>query len=513
MPGNSHKVLDIKAELRSCIQDLLREPTPADFNRWTKYASRVRRVDASAIRGSSNLSEARTFKKEQKRKHLTEAPLLAHDLIDKLQAHCPTSLLPNIQTLSYCEESFTMGNGALVALPATAHFQPTLKAVSLGLALHINPDWHLQDTMNRLSIVAPRIEQLSFWINMPSFSIEPYPRYQRSHSSTLRGKGVSRLTCLTCFTAAHMSVALEALLCLGQLPHLRKLDIQPPMQPDWLFNPRERRLGFFTVLEELHLTGKDGNHQDCIGLLGAITPKSLHTVLLDLRWPDNGTAEALFMSLCAAFASLPCRDAVKDIKMTIESNRHGDNIYHSPSLQPLLELHALESLIVQGGPKVLVNDEILDSMSHAWPHIRILRFAWPTPPKTYPLLARDRPRATLAGLVSLVQHCTHLEELEVALNMRAVPGFGGCPPVPLKNAGMCKVKTLWTAGCVPGDPWALASFLSLVLPQLSVFAGISTTLEAWRRTEEIYGQLVARRRQERDWALDRGKTTQDLACP
>lgn len=60
---------------------------------------------------------------------------------------------------------------------------------------------------------------------------------------------------------------------------------------------------------------------------------------------------------------------------------------------------------------------------------------------------------------------------------------------------------------------ALASFLSLVLPQLSVFAGISTTLEAWRRTEEIYGQLVARRRQERDWALERGKTIQDLACP
>ncbi|EIW54850.1 uncharacterized protein TRAVEDRAFT_22718 [Trametes versicolor FP-101664 SS1] len=394
-----------------------------------------------------------------------------------------------------------MGNGALVALPASAHFQPTLQAVSLGLALHVDPDWHLQDLTSRLSLVAPRLEQLSFWINMPSFSIEPYPRSQRSHSTTLRGMGISRLSCLTSFTAPHMSVALEALLCLGWLPHLRKLDIQPPMAPEhWLFNPRGRRPGFFTALEELRLTG-------------AITPTSLRTVSLDLRWPDDGTAEALFTDLCAALGSLPCRDTVKNIKMTVESNRHGDNIYRSPSLAPLLELHALESLVVQGGPKVIVTDAILDSMSRAWPHARIIRFAWPTPPKTYPLLARDRPRATLAGLVSLVLRCPRLEELEVALNMRAVPGFGGCPRVPLKNAGMCKVNTLWMAGCVPGDPWALASFLSLVLPQLSVFAGDCTPHETWRRTEEIYGQLTALRRQERDWALDRGKTIQDLACP
>ncbi|KAL1948839.1 hypothetical protein VTO73DRAFT_10645 [Trametes versicolor] len=467
--------------------DLLREPTPADFVRWTKYAPRVRRVDASAIRGSFNLSEARPLKQKQQRQNLTEAPLLAHGLIDKLQAHCPTPLLPNIQTLSYCEESFTMGNGALVALPASAHFQPTLQAVSLGLALHVDPDWHLQDLTSRLSLVAPRLEQLSFWINMPSFSIEPYPRSQRSHSTTLRGMGISRLSCLTSFTAPHMSVALQALLCLGWLPHLRKLDIQPPMAPEhWLFNPRGRRPGFFTALEELRLTGKEGNYQDCIDLLGAITPTSLRTVSLDLRWPDNGTAEALFTDLCAALGSLPCRDTVKNIKMTVESNRHGDNIYRSPSLAPLLELHALESLVVQGGPKVIVTDAILDSMSRAWPHARIIRFAWPTPPKTYPLLARDRPRATLAGLVSLVLRCPHLEELEVALNMRAVPGFGGCPPVPLKNAGMCK---------------------------LSVFAGDCTPHETWRRTEEIYGQLTALRRQERDWALDRGKTIQDLACP
>ncbi|OJT02392.1 hypothetical protein TRAPUB_7086 [Trametes pubescens] len=399
--------------------------------------------------------------------------------------------------------------------------------MSLSLAFHPDTD-HLRHIVKSLSLLSPRLEDLSLRRGGPpsgGFANIASPGYR----PTLRGTETCELLGLTSFTTRRMFVAYDALLGLGGLPHLRKLHINPPFEAsDWAPPGQERRDAFFVALEELVLTGKKGNHQGCIDFVGIITPTSLRTVTLDLRWPKDGTAEALFAALCAALGGLPCHGTIKDIKITLGFRDDRDeNIYRSPCFAPLLELHALQSLSIEGGPKVVVDDATLDAMSRAWPSIRTLRFAWPTSPRlnwweqslydrayTPPGAdAPDRPGATLAGLVPLALRCAHLEELEVAIDMRAVPTFDGHrrPPVFVKDARLaCKVKALCTEGCVPGDPWAVASFLSLVLPRLGSIGG-STPRATWERTFYFYRVLQAVRFQERDWAIGHRKNFKDPA--
>lgn len=104
--------------------------------------------------------------------------------------------------------------------------------------------------------------------------------------------------------------------------------------------------------------------------------------------------------------------------------------------------------------------------------------------------------------------------MKVAIDMRVVPTFDGQshPPVFIKDPRLaCQVKELCTDGCVPGDPWAVASFLSLVLPLLEPFGG-TPPRATWERTHHLYRWLRALRFQERDWAINHRKTIKDPAC-
>lgn len=381
----------------------------------------------------------------------TPTPVLTLGLVDKLQTHCPRPFLPKICALRHFEGEFSGGDRDSVVLPASLHFSHSLKKMSLALALHPDPD-HLRDLVKSLSLLAPRIEELS--LRRGGTPDRGYADFaSQYYRPTLRGVETCALSCLTSFTTGRMFVAYDALLGLGGLPHLRKLHIEPSIDSDDWAPPAvqgPRRNTLFVALEELVLTGKEGNHQGCIDFVGMITPTSLNTVTLDLRWPKDGTAEALFAALCAALGGLPCHGTIKTINITLGFRDDIDgNIYHSPCFTPLLELHALQSLSIEGGAKVVVDDAMLEAMSGAWPDIRTLQFFWPpsprldwwdqehqdrayTPPGTD---VPDRPRATLAGLVPLALRCRHLERLKVAIDMRVVPTFDGQsrPPVFIKD--------------------------------------------------------------------------------
>lgn len=450
---------------------------------------------------------------------------LSSDAVNTLQHHCPKPFLPKLAALSYSERTFSKSDS--VSLPASFHFAPNLKVVDLTLVTHPDPD-HLHDIINDMALLAPHVEELSLFRYTHHYFLS---RKSKTYRPCLRGIETSQLCCLTSFHAVGLFVAFDALLGLGRLPHLRKLVAQSQIERhnwDAAF-PHGRRDGFFPALQELKLDGAHANHECCIALVGAIAPTSLYSVCLDLRWPRGSPAEALFTALCAALGGIPSPDTLHEIKISLGHASFGDgNIYHSACFEPLLFLGALRSLHVDGGPKVVVDDAMLDAMSRAWPAIRTLRFVWSPviggqsdpfdwhesgyrPPAPD---APDRPRATLAGLVPLALRCADLDDLEVAIDMRIVPSFDSHqrPPVFLTTPNLCKVKTLQTAGCVPGDPWAVAMFLSLVLPQLH-YINSSPPYCRWEQVQDYHAKLTALRWQERDWGFDNGKVMKTPVYP
>lgn len=418
-----------------------------------------------------------------------------------LQAYCPKPFLPNLRSLSCREKDLAMGDA--VVLPARIYFARPLQAVTLALAIHPDPD-HLQDIIKSLSLVSPHVETL---------------KLTKGRLSCLRGIEIAQFSLLTSFIGQEVLVASDALLGLGRLPHLRKLFIQPRAEPsDWDEIPRERHDGLFAVLRELDLVSRNDTHQYCTTLLKAIAPTALHSISLDLCYLCDPGAEAVFTGFADAIGGLPCPSTVHHITISVGSDDCPDrNIYRSPCFTPLLALPALRALQFLGGPKVIVDDAMLDAMSRAWPALHTLEFEWPAltgninwysenmcynPPRAG---APDCPKATLAGLVPLVRRCADLRVLAVAIDMRvAVPRFDGlqCPPV----SGTSGVRRLRTGGCVAGDDaLAVASFLSLVLPGLRNIEYTPPSWD-WEYLGKLYWRLVAVRAQERTWALRNGKT-------
>ncbi|EIW54922.1 uncharacterized protein TRAVEDRAFT_51057 [Trametes versicolor FP-101664 SS1] len=486
--------LDFMTRLLDISQDELvfsREPTPDDFTRWIKYSSRVHHIRDLASFGIWRL----------------DREFLSPSVFDMLQAYCPKPFLPNLRSLSCREKDLAMGDA--VVLPARIYFARPLQTVTLALAKHPDPD-HLQDIIKSLSSVSPHVETL---------------KLVKGRQSCLRGIEIAQFSLLTSFIGQEVLVASDALLSLGRLPQLRKLFIQPRAEPsDWDELPRERHDGFFAALLELDLVSRNDAHQYCMMLLKVIAPTALHFVSLNLRWPDD-EAEALFTGFSVALGALPCPSTLHHITISVGSDDCPDrNIYRSPCFIPLLALPALRALQFLGGPKVIVDDAMLDAMSRAWPALHTLEFEWPAltgnvnwysenmcynPPRAG---APDCPKATLAGLVPLVRRCADLRVLAVAIDMRvAVPRFDGlrCPPV----SGTSGVRRLRTGGCVAGDDaLAVASFLSLVLPGLRNIEYTPPSWD-WERLGNLYWRLVAVRAQERNWAREHGNAVEQPESP
>lgn len=433
---------------------------------------------------------------------------LAPSVYDMLQAYCPKPFLPNLRSLSCREGDLAMGD--TVVLPVRFYFARPLQAVTLALAIHPDPD-HLQDIIKSLFLVSPHVETL---------------KLTKGRLSCLRGVEIAQSSHLTSFIGQEVLIASDALLGLGRLPHLRKLFIQPRAEPsDWDELPRERHDGLFAALRELDLVSRNDTHQYCTTLLKAISPTALHSISLDLWYLRDPGAEAVFTGFADAIGGLPCPSTVHHITVSVGSKDCPDrNVYRSPCFTPLLALPALRALRFLGGPKVIVDDAMLDAMSCAWPALHTLEFAWPAlsghidwysenmcynPPRAG---APDCPRATLAGLVPLVRRCADLRVLAVAIDMRVgVPRFDGLrrPPV----AGACKVRRLRTGGCVAGDDtMAVAAFLSLVLPGLRHIEYTPPSWD-WERLGNVYSKLVAVRAQERNWARENGKTIKQPTSP
>ncbi|KAL1948890.1 hypothetical protein VTO73DRAFT_10696 [Trametes versicolor] len=445
-----------RVELAFC-----REPTDADFRRWVKHSSRVRCIDTRLSSPCKNQS-------------------LAPDVYDLLQDYCPVPYLPALNSLSYNDQVFLPGSS--VALPPDFHFSRALKAVSLVLSARSNLSC-LRACVCGLFPVSSGHRRLEF----------------RSFTN---------------FIGRRVSVEFEDLVGLGELPDLRKLEIETRTEQTNYRRilSRGRQAGFFPALQDLTLHAKEADPRCCIALLGAATPAA---------------AARLFTDLCAALAGLPCPDAVQFITIFLPVGDDVDDegiLVPSPCLEPLLDLHSLRSLRILGGCKVGVDDAMLDKMSLAWPTIHVLLFEWPhRPPASLPtpwgLLmddeayqapapdAHDLPRATLAGLVPLALRCSCLEDLWVAVDMRRdVPDFARMqhPPVFLLSVDACKVWRLRAAGCIPGDPERVASFLSLVFPKLRHFDWSPPSCD-WDLIEKRYQKFVVLRTQEVNWAVRHGK--------
>ncbi len=198
-----------------------------DFQRWIKHSSRVRLTD-------TRLSSP------------YQLQYLASDVYDLLQAHCseyPMAYLPSLNSLSYNEQMFADGRN--VVFPASFHFSPTLKAVTLVLAAHSDLD-RLEELIHSLSWLVTYADRLTFCSASVDCRLSfPVMRTWRLHS-------------LTSFTGQRVSVESEDLLSLGELPHLRKLDIETRTERnEYRAPPRGRQAWFFPALQDFKLHAKE----------------------------------------------------------------------------------------------------------------------------------------------------------------------------------------------------------------------------------------------------------------
>ncbi|OJT08207.1 hypothetical protein TRAPUB_879 [Trametes pubescens] len=247
--------------------------------------------------------------------------------------------LPSLNSLSYNEQMFADGRN--VVFPTSFHFSPTLKAVTLVLAARSDLD-RLEELIHSLSWLVTYADRLTFCSASADCRLSfPVMRTWRLHS-------------LTSFTGQRVSVESEDLLSLGELPHLRKLDIETRTERnEYRAPPRGRQAWFFPALQDFKLHAKEA-----------------------LSRPEVAAA-GLFTDLCTALAGLPCPDTIQYVTISLpvgDDVVNDGNLFPSPCLEPLLSLHSLRSLRVLDGCKVIVDDAMLNNMSLAWPGIRILLF-------------------------------------------------------------------------------------------------------------------------------------------
>ncbi|KAJ7794876.1 hypothetical protein B0H14DRAFT_3556183 [Mycena olivaceomarginata] len=128
------------------------------------------------------------------------------------------------------------------------------------------------------------------------------------------------------------------------------------------------------------------------------------------------------------------------------------------SFQPLLSCVNLTEVHIVIGHGIDIDNAFLKQMAQAWPQLRTLDLS----PGCQS--ARYEPRDTLAGLIPLAQHCSHLETLALVLDATSIdPYTKEKPGAGVRNLTLLELDVVES----PVDsPAAVASFLSAIFPNL-----------------------------------------------
>lgn len=212
------------------------------------------------------------------------------------------------------------------------------------------------------------------------------------------------------------------------------------------------------------------------------------------RFESNDTLSRV--SRCIAILQNHCKPDLL-VSARIRFNPNPGSSLTNDFIQPLLAFRSLETAIMCGGAKYLVDDRALQQMAQAWRHLSFLGLG---------SFYSNIPQITLIGLVPIARNCPNLEYLFLTLDARDPPPLswdqkpgGGCSNTKLSSVQFAKSPV---ARCQE-----VAAFLSSLFPSLrTIDCGRNTPekeLRSWKVVEDSLRVFSAVRSQERRDALRR----------
>ena len=255
-----------------------------------------------------------------------------------------------------------------------------------------------------------------------------------------------------------ISLSHATLLSLSILDNLRRLacHVRPDSSPIPSFDRR------FPALTQLAL---GASSQELPKLIRAIASPRLRDLcfVLDEGWNNEELARILSTTrpvLPAQLRSLEIYSLTDTRKSTYPSGEHQPH-FLKHVLEPMLSLHELTEFncLAEYYPHDVTDDDI-SALAHAWPKLRDLCISQHQDYST-------NSQLTVAGLVTLAQHCPDLENIELSnLNTEALPD-----PETVPRMDDSRVETLqinMSLGTSGADLRPLAVILDRLFPHLSL---------------------------------------------
>ncbi|PIL22673.1 hypothetical protein GSI_15366 [Ganoderma sinense ZZ0214-1] len=316
-------------------------------------------------------------------------------------------------------------------------------------------------------------------------------------------------------------MSLETIAHLSGLNNLREVSIRADAERsrEFFLWARERGGHFFPSLQLFSLF--TDSVDVCEKWLNLIRQPDLHSLNVCVDQPPTAAA---FHDFLTKLTEHPARDALHNVHFKSVQPSPRNNSLHMvrpDTLAPLLQLN-ISQLQLEPGAPIDIDDECVERMARAWPHLTVLELnaEW----RRY-APAGLVPSVTLKGLIPLAEHCPGVGMLALPINTD-VSGFEEDYEAGLRPAGGVSFKQCYMLGVGPSpieqeaDHLMIAGFLSDLCPDLMTLktswgrgqpmkeAGEGETSldtesqemgEAWRQTEKYAREMARVRRQERAW--------------
>lgn len=183
------------------------------------------------------------------------------------------------------------------------------------------------------------------------------------------------------------------------------------------------------------------------------------------------------------------------------------------TLEPLLQLNL--TVLHSDGCPIDVDNDMLAAMAQAWPNLERIDL------ESFRGSSISPPKATLLGLIPLLQHCPRLKTVGVVMDAEHLTAEVLLAVPPSDLAEDSRVKYLKVGNSKISDPTFVATFLSSLLPNLEDIRTAwpdrryhedvkEEDMEQWHRWTQclfMARELVKIRKQERRWYL----TTKTIA--
>ncbi|KAI0367381.1 hypothetical protein BV20DRAFT_560788 [Pilatotrama ljubarskyi] len=481
---------------------LLRDPVPRDFERLAVYSPRIKWLNQGPFYAP------------------VEDPWVAHRITAEvwrmLLQHGPRPLLPNLKCLSHSEDGerhptlrirWLQPGGPPTILPTDLLLGPRLKEVSVAqMRVDLDPK-RIDGVVKSVVKFSPHVESLAMSLALTGCE---------GGRPLLEGLEICALISLTELDIPDVELSYPSLLAVASLPSLRTLACGLDLDLEWWDDYDSFQHGgsagpLFPRLKSLELQkGRRSSYASIAAFLKLVSSSSLTSLRLsgydDLAPPTP----CRLRSLCKSIVEHPSRRSLRELHITFgwRGSQSSPEFYFPEDIAPLLQLSALRTVEIAGRCRVMVDDAFLEDVASAWPDIEVLGLCWQSPnpidanDSSYeppPLATLDCPKITFRGLVHFVRRCPKLTELDLAVDMRAIPECDAA-----MKAGAPSVAHLGLYGSVVTDPMRVASALSLIFPALKQIYAVSPS-DVWDRVRKDHKWMARIRAQERRWTQKDGR--------